>query len=79
MDSGIYFAGAYLGSEQRTFQDKTRFVVSIAVGMKSYEITMDMISDFSKMAVGAPLLIRAEINEYKGRVYWQHGQVCARN
>lgn len=79
MDSGIFLSGCYLGSAQRVFNDKSRFVVAVAVGMSAYEVTMDTVSDFSKMPVGAPLLIRAEINLYKGKLYFQHGQVCARN
>ena len=80
MDTGILFNGMYLGSVNRQRQDgKASFVVAVACGMKSYEITMEQYVDFSKMSVGAPLLIRAEPNLYKGNLYWQHGQVCARN
>lgn len=80
MDTGILFNGMYLGSVSRQRQDgKTAFVVAVACGMKSYEITMESWADFSKMSVGAPLLIKAEPNLYKGNLYWQHGQICARN
>ena len=79
MESGVYFNGVYLGSANRTFGEKTRFVVAIACGMQSYEVTMGTVSDFSKMPVGSPLLIRADINLYKGRLYLQNGQVCVRN
>lgn len=80
MDTGILFNGMYLGSVNRQRQNgKTFLVVAVACGMKSYEIVMEQYVDFSKMSVGAPLLIRAEPNLYKGNLYWQHGQVCARN
>lgn len=80
MDTGILLNGIYLGSTSRQRSDgKVSYVVAIACGLKSYEINMEQYVDFSKMSVGAPLLIRAEPNLYKGNLYWQHGQVCARN
>lgn len=78
--NGIFFNGLYLGSASRQRSDgRVAFVVALAVGLKSYEITMEEYSDFTKMSVGVPLLIRAEPNLYKGSLYWNHGQVCARN
>lgn len=80
MDTGILFNGMYLGSVSRQRQDgKTSFIVAVACGLKSYEITMAEWSDFSKMSIGAPLLIKAEPNLYKGNLYWNNGHVCARN
>lgn len=80
MDTGILFNGMYLGSLTReNSSGKTSFVVAVACGLKAYEITMESWADFSKMAVGAPLLISAEPNVYKGVLYWRHGKICARN
>lgn len=80
METGILFNGMYLGSMNRQRADgKTSFVIAIACGLKAYEITMDHYSDLSKMSVGAPLLLTAEPNLYKGNLYWQHGQICARS
>lgn len=80
METGILFNGMYLGSMTRQRSDgKTSFVVAVACGLKAYEINMDQFVDLSKMSVGAPLLITAEPNVYKGNLYWQHGQICARS
>jgi hypothetical protein len=80
MDTGILFNGMYLGSVSRQRQDgRQSFVVAVACGLRSYEITMRDWYDFSKMSVGAPLLIKAEPNLYKGNLYWNNGEVCARN
>ena len=63
MDTGILLNGIYLGSTTRQRADgKVSYVVAIACGLKSYEINMEQYVDFSKMSVGAPLLIRAEPN-----------------
>ena len=80
MDTGILFNGMYLGSTSRQRSDgKVAYVVAVACGLRSYEINMEQYVDLSKMSVGAPLLIKAEPNLYKGNLYWQHGQICARN
>nr|DAV69089.1 MAG TPA: hypothetical protein [Inoviridae sp.] len=80
MDTGILLSGIYLGSITRQRTDgKEAYFVAVACGLKSYEINMEQYVDFSKMSVGAPLLIRAEPYLYKGNLYWRHGQVCARN
>lgn len=80
METGILFNGIYLGSMTRRRGDgKTLFVVAVACGLKAYEISMDEFVDLSKMSVGAPLLLKAEPNLYRGYLYWQHGQICARN
>lgn len=80
MDTGILLNGIYLGSASRQRADgKVNYVVAVACGLRSYEITMRDRYDFSKMSVGAPLLIKAEPNLYKGNLYWNKGEVCARN
>lgn len=77
--NGIFFNGLYLGSTSRQRADgRVAFVVALAVGLKSYEITMKEYSDFTKMQVGAPLLIKAEPNVYKGNLYWNFGEVQPR-
>lgn len=80
MDTGILFNGMYLGSASRQRSNgKVAYFVAVACGLKAYEINMEQYVDLSKMSVGAPLLIKAEPNLYKGNLYWQHGQICARN
>ena len=80
MDTGILLNGLYLGSVSRQRQNgKQSFVVAVACGLRSYEIIMRDYYYFSKMSVGAPLLINAEPNLYKGNLYWNNGEVCARN
>ena len=80
MDTGVLLNGIYLGSASRQRADgKVVHSVAVACGLKAYEISMEQYVDLSKMSVGAPLLIKAEPNLYKGNLYWQHGQICARN
>lgn len=58
MDTGILFNGMYLGSVSRQRQDgRQSFVVAVACGLRSYEITMRDWYDFSNKRLMILLLL----------------------